>query len=35
MPGGSADEKRPGGVAIFSFSNRMFSDKAIKGWINR
>ncbi|CAB1118231.1 unnamed protein product [Ectocarpus sp. CCAP 1310/34] len=26
---------KPGGVAIFSFSNRMFSDKAIKGWINR
>lgn len=26
---------RPGGVAIFSFSNRMFSDKAIVGWMNR
>ncbi|CAM9889422.1 unnamed protein product [Ascophyllum nodosum] len=26
---------KPGGVAIFSFSNRMFSDKAISGWMNR
>jgi SAM-dependent methyltransferase len=26
---------KPGGVAIFSFSNRMFSNKAITAWMNR
>jgi Methyltransferase domain len=26
---------KPGGMAIFSFSNRMFSNKAITGWMNR